>query len=736
MNKLDTRRVLLLVMVAAGASSLATVAVFGVYNGYTLPLLPAGVVALAAAALLARNTPRDVGLLVLPAVAVLGASIYYAITSSASTIYGAYHTVVLSLAALIALYSALAQPASTKAKAALALLLAFTAYLGVYAPHTALEPLVPLLLAAGIMGLTGVGEYSTASASIAITAPIALSSQPVGEGFYLLGGIPAWIIAARTRDKPLMGLALLHATPAVSVLAPGYHLLAYTAAVLAFSLSFASPRLLLAPLAVAAGASVFYAGDDPVHKALVFTGVFAVLAAIIASPYYARGIRARLGGAVAGAAGLVIALSLLVPAVAVSASDGACEPGLGGLGYTMSNETIEYSNVYDAARSLASEAESLFQGLQPGDKEVLLLLLESPVPARIIGPGEVAAVTIVDFTTGENYTVNTSRGFLVLPLEDSVEAYYAVDESGEQPLVRVAVRLPSIGLPYDILGSVQPSPVHSAIKVEFAAPLIIQLPYNDSMIVYEAVIGSSFILGERTTEVEETPFGIVWTNAVLGVTRGAVVGPVASIELPYQAGDPLLEALTEIARPGDSPHGREALRAVAPLLDGEGPALIPKWVASGSPGLTGPQTVLAMAPEPLKGQTPYPLYQGADACIVYASPGEAGYTGYRAPYDVVIVLREAYRSGASPEVVYSLALDLTGHNETAAAQALWLAVHWDLASNGAPDPALEGVEASYVTISLLAPFIAVPAPFLWLVTRGTSKPTELTPGTEPELAED
>jgi len=554
-----------------------------------------------------------------------------------------------------------------------------------------------------LLAISAVTAAALAPGTAAATASAAgLAAAPLSPpGLAAMAPAAAAVAREKGRGAPSFLAALVAPLAVIDANAAAVTLAASAAALGARVL--AVERLAVPAAAGGLAALVFSDGDPGIVFAAAFLAVLTQVA--LASRREAIAIAA-------------LALLVLAPAVAGPA-EGQC-PQATVLGYEyVSSGNVAVEGGPDSGLLAEALAAAPFDYGDPLER----LVAASKAAALIVSPGALGNVTIVDFTTGSNETVDARGAFLILPIDSPVVAYYAV-EPGEEPTFRVAVELANVIIPPEAVGGLPISPVHNALAVEFQQPLLVEAAGGYKIEVYEAVLASTTVARGGPVEAEDTPAGVLWKGAVLGVTRGLIIAPDGSaLPAPAPAGPDLVELQVKVAALWASNEALALALSAAALADNTGGGWVPEAVGvSASLDVGAAGMLVLLSPERVAARPlPAPSFQSVDVCMYHAEPGTVEVAGVEADY----ALAQALSTAGGAEEMLAIAEAWTG-DAGEAARLAWVAAQWSvIARLDPPPPSVGSSLLAWGVAPMLGVFVAAALGAVF------GEPRELAPGAEP-----
>lgn len=288
---------------------------------------------------------------------------------------------------------------------------------------------------------------------------------------------------------------------------------------------------------------------------ITFTGILALLAGIVALPDYARALLkpVRAEGR-AWLSMLLLSLALALFAVnplfvehrtyeasapgTIQVCDAVLELGEADYGYSSEYYTVTYDtgNLEWALgySNISQDIDSIVALAPENISWIAEPIVAGRIPGFILSPGIPGRIEIVDLASGTNASVEASIGsIMMLDLESPVEVYFDVEPVNSTGLLRAALKVKDLLISNEVLASAgMPSLSHMIARIEYEQPLIIRGPGSLRLVIEEAVVSPSGILGGKAP-VEEAGYGLILREAAMGIARGVVEysGKIASIPI-------------------------------------------------------------------------------------------------------------------------------------------------------------------------------------------------------------
>ena len=291
---------------------------------------------------------------------------------------------------------------------------------------------------------------------------------------------------------------------------------------------------------------------------ITFTGMLALLAGIIMLPNYTRAmLKPMRAENRAWLSMLLLSLALALFAVnplfieyrtyeaSVPGTIQVCGTALelreADYGYSSEYYTVTYdaSNLeWIIGRSNESHDIGSIMASAPEDSSwVMELIVAGRIPGFILSPGIPGRIEMVDLASGANASIEASIGsIMMLDLESLVEIYFDVEPVNGTGLLRAALKVKDLLISSEVLASAGvSSPSHMIARIEYEQPLILRGPEGLRLVIEEAVVAPSGILGEKIQKapMEETGYGLILREAAIGIARGVVEynGKIADIPM-------------------------------------------------------------------------------------------------------------------------------------------------------------------------------------------------------------
>lgn len=350
-----------------------------------------------------------------------------------------------------------------------------------------------------------------------------------------------------------------------------------------------------------------------------------------------------------------------------------------------------------------SNGEHAFTGLESRLAELAFRRVAMGAAASL---GVVESVEFYDVEANESLILHLGEGYLVFEVDKPVSIWFAVEESGGSYLLRAALKVCGLAIPWSLLEGVDYTPGHTFVRVNYSAPLTVESPAGFRLEAYSVVVYPES-LGPGEASVEETPLGLVLKRAVLGVSEGTIVfrdGVVAGI--PANVSSKLYNAWARLMEAYSKTPDRALLVSASPVLAySEAPTNVnltlpsTATVSGGGVKCTAAVTTRSENLEVLEScRAPLEL-EGLSACLT--SPPPLTSTPVYWEVDLAKAALAHKASSTWPGATTALASAVMGGDSGATA---WTGLYLEILDVG--NARLKGEFHPYYGLGFIAPFLA------------------------------